>query len=157
MHGSSGTPPFFFLYQCSSRFPCTEQAIHLYWNWTSASGHSHYLRIFFLPCTRRVGGIGTVILPALCSSSSPYASANLVSIHHHLMVTDYWLTKMCRPYIHPPILVCRGTSRLARSLPTRIRPVCGCSLSQRQYFNQRVDEPYKRTPKGSWPRLVLLV
>ena len=67
------------------------------------------------------------------------------------------LTKTYRPHIHPQILVCRGTSRLARSLPTRIRPVCGCGLSQCQYFNQRIDEPYKRTPKGSWPRLVLLV
>jgi hypothetical protein len=146
MHGSFGTPPFSFLYQCSSRFPCTGLAIHRYWSWTSASGHSHYPRIFFPPCTRREGGIGTLILLALCNSSSLYASANLVSIHHHLMVTDYWLTKKCRPHIRPQILVCRGTSRLARSLPTRIWPVCGCGLSQRQYFDQRVDEPHKCAP-----------
>lgn len=89
MRGSSGTPPFAFLYQYSSRFPCTGKAIRPYWNWTSASGHSLSPRIFFLPCTRREGGIGTLILPALCSSSSPYVSANLVSIHHLPTAIDY--------------------------------------------------------------------
>ena len=129
MHGSSGTPPFAFLHPFSSHFPCTEQAIHRYWNWTSASGHSHCPRIFFLPYTRQEGGIGTLILPALCSSSSPFVSANLVRMHRHSTVIECLLTQMCRPHIHPQILVCRGPTRLSRSLPTRIWTVRRCGLS----------------------------
>ena len=90
MRGSSGTPPFSFLFQCNSHFLCAGQAIHRYWDWTNASGHSPYPRIFFLPWTRREGGIGTQNLPAQCSSSSPYVSANLVSIYRHSTLIDYF-------------------------------------------------------------------
>ena len=71
-----------------------------------------------------------------------------------------WLSanvKMCRPHIHPQMLVCRGITRLAGSLPTRIWPVRGCGLSQCQYFDQRIEEPHQCAPYRSRSRLVLLV